>query len=77
MANPRPVRWFDAERFVALRKAQQLSQADVAEELNVAQATVSRWERGRRQPTARQGDLLADLVGVDSLYVRGALRLEL
>lgn len=69
MAHPRPRRWFDAPRFVALRKAHGLTQADVASALSVAQASVSRWERGRRQPSAEQGEQLAGLVAVDSLQV--------
>lgn len=67
MANPHPVRWFDASRFAHLRAGRRLAQTAVAAYLGVAQATVSRWERGIRQPTRAQGAALAELLGVDTL----------
>lgn len=67
MAHPRPGRWFDAARFANLRRARQVSQTEVATMLGVQQATVSRWERGERQPTREQAQTLATMLGVDTL----------
>lgn len=63
MADPRPARWFDHASFTQRRRAAGLRQVDVAAVLGVTQTAVSRWERGRRQPTRYQGAVLAKLLG--------------
>lgn len=56
-----------------LRQAAGLSQAAVAEKLNVAQQTVAKWESGTILPNAEKLPALADLLGctIDALYGRG------
>jgi molybdopterin-binding protein len=47
----------------ALRKRLGLSQVRLAEILGVHPMTVSRWERGRLEPSVRQRELLGTLAG--------------
>jgi transcriptional regulator with XRE-family HTH domain len=51
------------------RKRAGLSQAELAAKLNVAQTTVSGWERGYREPDNKTLDKLSEILGVsiDSL----------
>jgi transcriptional regulator with XRE-family HTH domain len=49
----------------ALRENAGLSQAELAERLNVDQASVSRWERGQGEPGISLAVPLAAILGVD------------
>lgn len=59
------------ERFAALRKERGLSQAEVAEELNVSRQAVSRWERGTSAPSTDNLMCLAKLYGVSLDHLVG------
>lgn len=48
-----------------LRKRAGLSQYDVGKQLNVDQAAVSNWERGKNTPLRKYHDHLAYLYGVE------------
>ena len=52
MAKRRKAVW-DAEQIQALRKHLEMTQGDLADELNVRQQTVSEWETGQYQPRQR------------------------
>ncbi|WP_066795138.1 LexA family protein [Sphingomonas soli] len=75
-----------SDNIVALRKKQNLTQAQLAEMVGVEQPTVQRWESGKRQPDfealgelatalgVEAGELLSDAVVVPvgpKLYVKG------
>jgi Zn-dependent peptidase ImmA (M78 family)/transcriptional regulator with XRE-family HTH domain len=65
------------ERLEAARKAQRLTQADVAQRLGVSRQTVIAMEKGERRPTSEQLMVLADALAtsvhelVRERYVRG------
>ena len=42
-----------------------MTQADLARKLNIGTAVVSRWVTGKRIPSPRYCDLIADALGVD------------
>ena len=52
-------RTWDAGRVRALREQLGLTQAELAEELNVRQQTVSEWETGAYQPRGASEKLLS------------------
>lgn len=56
-------RWVVGTRIRAARRQAGLTQADLAEKLEVHQATVARWEAGVLVPTPRHRRRLADLLG--------------
>lgn len=60
-------------KFVLLRKAANLTQADVAKKIGVAQSTVAMWESGENMPRADKLLLLANLYGctIDELLRDG------
>ena len=49
-----------------LRKAKGLTQAQLAEKLNLSQATIASWENGTRRPDLNYFPILADLFGVST-----------
>lgn len=49
-------------KILALRRSLNLSQSDLAEKLDMSAMAVSRWERGKLEPTARAYLRLANLV---------------
>ncbi len=51
-------RQWDAERIRQLRAHLGLTQADLADELNTRQQTISEWERGQYQPRGPAARLL-------------------
>ena len=53
----------------ALRKANGMTQKDLAERLNVSDKTVSRWERDGTMPETDKVVALADLFGVTTDYL--------
>lgn len=62
-----------------LRRAADLSQRDLAERIGVSHMSVSHWETGRNEPSARQLRLLAEAFGVpmESIaFEREAARVE-
>ena len=60
-------------RFKVLRKKANLTQAQIAEALNIGQSTVSMWESGENLPRADKLPQLARLLGctVDDLLGDG------
>ena len=52
------------ERLTALRQEKGLSQADVAEQLDVSRQAISRWETGKAVPTVDNLACLSRLYGV-------------
>lgn len=59
-----------SERLTALRKEKNLSQAELAEALNVSRQSVSLWENGRTVPALDKLQFLAEFYGisVDELF---------
>ncbi len=65
------------EKLLALRKAQKLSQDDVAEQLNVTRQAISRWESGKSVPSTENLIAIAELFQVPlHLLVDSAATLE-
>lgn len=58
-----------AENLKTLRTESKLSQADLAEKLEVTQQCVSEWERGKTEPTLTYLCKLADIfeISLDAL----------
>ena len=56
--KPRSRREWDAQRVRALREHLALTQAELAQELNVRQQTVSEWETGQYRPRGASERLL-------------------
>lgn len=52
------------EKLVALRKKKGLSQAELAEHMNVSRQAISRWEVGEAVPSTEKLKLLSQLYGV-------------
>lgn len=59
------------ERLKELRTEKQLSQAELAKELNVSQRSISSWETGFRQPDYATLTLLCKFFEVSSDYLLG------
>ncbi len=57
MATQKPV--WDAQQIQALRRHLEMTQEDLADELNVRQQTVSEWETGQYQPRGASEKLLS------------------
>lgn len=53
-----------ADRLTDLRKAQHMTQADLAKKLNISPQAVSKWETGESIPDIEMLELLADLYGL-------------
>lgn len=58
-------------RIREMRKANQMSQGDLAKKLGVAQNTLSTWEIGRHEPDNDALIKIADLFGVSIDYLLG------
>lgn len=58
------------------RRARGLTQAKLAEMINLEQEAISRWERGTRMPTLHRLQQLSDALdcSVDQLFQRGSKR---
>jgi transcriptional regulator with XRE-family HTH domain len=65
---------FSPERLTAFRSGVEITQEELARELQVGLRTVTRWEAGVGQPAANTLLLLADVLGIepDDLYVEEA-----
>lgn len=53
-----------ADNLVALRKANGLSQEEMAEKIDVSRQTLSKWESGESMPDLKKGKQLADFFGI-------------
>lgn len=58
-------------RLIALRKEKGLTQAQLAEEINICRQSISDWERGVTKPTQDNLLLLSALYGVSVDYLLG------
>lgn len=58
-------------RLRELREGKNISQKELGEIFNVAQNTISNWEKGSREPDASTLLKLADLFGVSVDYILG------
>lgn len=56
---------FSAPQLVALRKAKDISQRDLAKTIGVSQAQVAELERGKRQPTIEVAERIARALEVN------------
>lgn len=61
----------EMNRIREMRKANQMSQGDLAKKLGVAQNTLSTWEIGRHEPDNDALIKIADLFGVSIDYLLG------
>lgn len=52
------------DRLSGIRKQRGLTQADLAERIDVAQPTIQRWENGKREPSLKQLHELASVLEV-------------
>ena len=59
------------ERLKKLRKERNLTQIQLAAELNVANATIAMWETNKRTPDLKTVHRLADFFGVTTDYLAG------
>ncbi|WP_414451820.1 helix-turn-helix domain-containing protein [Burkholderia sp. 22PA0099] len=61
-----------------IRRARGLTQAKLAEMINLEQEAISRWERGMRTPTLYRLQQLSDALdcSVDQLLQRGSKRMD-
>lgn len=55
------------EAIRAARKQNALTQKDLASKLNLAQATISNWEKGKAEPDTEQRESLQAILGADTL----------
>lgn len=60
-----------AERLKELRQERFLSQAQLADAINVGQSSIASWELGQRQPNANAVITLARYFGVSCDYLLG------
>ena len=63
------IRFYD--RLKELRIEKQLSQKELAEMIATGQSSISAWERGEREPLARQIVLLANFFNCSTEYLLG------
>ena len=59
------------QRLIALRKEKGLTQAQLAEAINICRQSISDWERGVTKPTQDNLLLLSELYGVSVDYLLG------
>ena len=59
------------QRLIALRKEKGLTQAHLAEAINICRQSISDWERGVTKPTQDNLLLLSELYGVSVDYLLG------
>ena len=60
-----------ANRFKSLRLKHDLSQQELADELNISKSSVSMYERGQREPDFETLEMIADFFNVDMNYLIG------
>ena len=59
------------ERLIALRKKAKISQKELAEEIDVSQASIGYWERGQRTPSIDAVQKIAKYFNVTTDYLLG------
>lgn len=59
------------KRLKKLRRERDITMEDMAKELNTTQATLSRYENGRRKPDVDFLDMLSDYFDVSTDYLLG------
>lgn len=59
------------ERLIALRKKAKISQKELAEEIDVSQASIGYWERGQRAPSIDAVQKIAKYFNVTTSYLVG------
>ena len=62
-----------AERLKTLRKQVKLTQAQIAEKLNISQQAYASWERGTKKPTQENLVKIAQVLNVSVDYLVGNL----
>jgi putative transcriptional regulator len=62
-----------AERLKTLRKQVKLTQAQIAEKLNISQQAYASWERGAKKPTQENLVKIAQILNVSVDYLVGNL----
>ena len=65
-----------AERLKTLRKQVKLTQAKIAEKLNISQQAYASWERGTKKPTQENLIKIAQVLNVSVDYLVGNLEEE-
>lgn len=60
-----------SERLKSLRNGAHLTQAQLAEKMDVSTATIGMWECGKRRPDLKKLQRLAELFGVTTDYILG------
>ena len=65
-----------AERIVALRKEQNISQGDLAKRLNVSRQAVSKWEQGLSSPDTTKLIQLAEVFDTEVEYLATGIHPE-
>lgn len=63
-----------ARQLIAFRRAQNLTQGDLAELLNVSSATISRWETNTQSPDPQHIIMIENLLGIQRLNSRDEWR---
>ena len=58
-----------AEKFLTLRKSENMSQEEIAEKLNVSRQAISRWEMGTAMPDAQNPLQISRLFKVSIDYL--------
>lgn len=64
------------ERFKALRLSRDLSQSELAKNLQISKSSVNMYERGEREPGLETLEAIADLFNVDMDYLLGKSDVE-
>ena len=65
------------ERIKELRKRNNLTQIDLAKEMEVTKGTVSTWETNRRRPSFETLNALASLFNVNMAYLLGSSNVDI
>ena len=60
-----------SERLREVRREKGLCQSELAEKLNVKQATVGSWEKGKTEPSFDLVYRIMEVLGVDANYLFG------
>ena len=64
------------ERILSLRQERNISQADLAQRLDVSRQAVSKWEKGRSSPDTVKLIQLAELLDVEVEYLATGIKPE-
>lgn len=63
----------DTARLIEILRAEGITQTQAADRLGVSKQLVTHWVQGRREPSERQLQALAELVGVDIRVLNGGM----